>query len=548
MTHFLVIAMNIFSILKRSRPSTSACPARESIKFERNGQPGFHDKDIRPALPGACPSGVPVILRSILRPLHACGLSPVPEPHFSGDVMADASIFNQVRSSLTRFRRAERGNVAVLFAIAIVPILGFVGGAIDYSRVNNARTAMQAALDTAALMISKDATSSMTAAQINERAQTYFNSLYNHPEAQNVVVNATYTNSTAQGSQVVITGSASMPTDFMKVVGYPTIDFGASSTTVWGTTKLRVALVLDNTGSMSSSGKMNALKTAAKNLIDTLKTAAKTDGDVYVSIVPFVKDVNISSIANANTTWLRWDLGQCTNKNNGSALGFMTQSDCNKQSSSKWTQTTSSGWTGCVSDRDQNYDTLSTAPSAVVKTDSDSAKRATQFPAENYSDCPAATVMPLTYDWTALKNRVDAMNPQGNTNQPIGMAWGWLTLLQQTPFNAPVEDSNFQYSKVIVLLSDGDNTQNRYSSSASAIDARQRTLCDNIKSVMDPKTNKPVFTIYTIQVNTNNDNTSSVMSYCASSSANYFSTTSASGISSAFSSIGSSLSKLRLAK
>lgn len=445
-----------------------------------------------------------------------------------------------------RFRRAERGNVAVLFAITLVPMLGFVGGAIDYSRVNNARTAMQTALDTAALMISKDATSDMTAAQINQKAQAYFNALYKHPEAQNVVVNATYTNSTAQGSQVVITGSATMATDFMKVMGFPTLDFGASSTTVWGTTKLRVALVLDNTGSMSSAGKMSALKTAAKNLLDTLKTAAKTDGDVYVSIVPFAKDVNISSIATTSTKWLRWDLGQCVNKNNNSALGFMTQSACNSQSNSKWTATTKTGWTGCVSDRDQNYDTLSTTPSAVLQTDTDLAKRATQFPAENYSDCPTP-VLPLTYDWTALKNKVDAMDPQGNTNQSIGMAWGWLTLLQQTPFNAPAEDSNFQYSKVIVLLSDGDNTQNRFSSSVSAIDARQKILCDNIKSVKDSK-GKSVFTIFTIQVNTNNDNNSSVMSYCASGTSNYFSTTSSAGINTAFQQIGGTLSKLRIAK
>ncbi len=246
----------------------------------------------------------------------------------------------------------------MLFAIAIVPLLGFVGGAIDYSRVNNARTAMQTALDTAALMISKDATSNMTAAQINQKAQAYFSALYNHPEAQSVVVNATYTNSTAQGSQVVLTGSASMPTDFMKVVGFPTLDFGASSTTVWGTTKLRVALALDNTGSMSSSGKMNALKTAAKSLLDTLKAAAKTDGDVYVSIVPFAKDVNVKSIADTSTKWLRWDLGQCTTSNGRNAEGFMTQSDCNAIRNSNWTATVkNNNWTGCVSDRNQDYDT-----------------------------------------------------------------------------------------------------------------------------------------------------------------------------------------------
>jgi Flp pilus assembly protein TadG len=549
-THFLVTAMDIVSIFKRSRPSASARSADESIKFERSGQSGLYDKDARPAWLDTFSSGVPVILRSILLPLHACGLSRVPEPHFSGDVMIGASIFNQVRSSAARFRRAERGNVAVLFAIAVVPILGFVGGAIDYSRVNNARTAMQAALDTAALMISKDATSSLTAAQINQQAQAYFNALYKHPEAQGVVVNATYTNSTSQGSQIVLKGSAKMATDFMKVVGYPSLDFGASSTTVWGTTKLRVALALDNTGSMASAGKMAALKTAATNLLDTLKTAAKTDGDVYVSIVPFAKDVNIDT-ANKSAKWLRWDLGQCTNKNNGSALGFMTKTDCNNLNNSKWTATTKGGWTGCVSDRDNTptpgYDTLSTAPSDTVATDPTASKLATQFPAENYPDCPTA-IMPLSYDWTTLKAKVDDMDPQGNTNQAIGMAWGWLSLLQQSPLNAPAEDPNFQYSKVIVLLSDGDNTQNRFSSSASQIDARQKLLCDNIKSVKDPKTGKSVFTIYTIQVNTANDNTSSVMSYCASSSNTYFSTTTAAGINTAFNSIGSALSKLRIAK
>ncbi len=108
-----------------------------------------------------------------------------------------------------------------------------------------------------------------------------------------------------------------------------------------------------------------------------------------------------------------------------------------------------------------------------------------------------------------------------------------------TPYPA-MELALSVHPELIILLSDGDNTQNRTSSSASAIDARQRLLCDNAKAAG--------ITIYTIQVNTNNDNTSSVMSYCASSTSNYFATTSASGINTAFSSIGSSLSKLRIAK
>ena len=56
----------------------------------------------------------------------------------------------------------------------------------------------------------------------------------------------------------------------MKVAGFPTMSFGASSTATWGNTRMRVALVLDNTGSMADNGKMAAMQSAAKNMIDTL--------------------------------------------------------------------------------------------------------------------------------------------------------------------------------------------------------------------------------------------------------------------------------------
>ena len=60
-----------------------------------------------------------------------------------------------------------------------------------------------------------------------------------------------------------------------------------------GQHRLRVALALDTTGSMGDDGKIDALKTATKNLLKQLKAAATKDGDVYVSIIPFSKDVNV---------------------------------------------------------------------------------------------------------------------------------------------------------------------------------------------------------------------------------------------------------------
>lgn len=89
----------------------------------------------------------------------------------------------------------------------------------------------------------------------------------------------------------------------MRVLGYDTFHLKATSTARWGITRLRVALALDNTGSMSDDGKMAALKTATKNLIDQLHGAATTDGDVYVSIIPFSKDVNLGK-SNFAADWI----------------------------------------------------------------------------------------------------------------------------------------------------------------------------------------------------------------------------------------------------
>ena len=50
---------------------------------------------------------------------------------------------------------------------------------------------------------------------------------------------------------------------------------------------------------------MDALKTATESLLTQLKNASPTAGDVYVSIVPFVKDVNLDP-SNYNASWIDW--------------------------------------------------------------------------------------------------------------------------------------------------------------------------------------------------------------------------------------------------
>ena len=40
---------------------------------------------------------------------------------------------------------------------------------------------------------------------------------------------------------------------------------------------------------------MPAMQTAAKSLIDQLSALAKNPGDIYISVVPFAKDVNLGT-------------------------------------------------------------------------------------------------------------------------------------------------------------------------------------------------------------------------------------------------------------
>jgi Flp pilus assembly protein TadG len=444
--------------------------------------------------------------------------------------MAIRTLIDRLRRIVDELCAANGANVTVTFALTLVPIVGFVGAAVDYSRGNSAKAALQAASDATALMVSKNAPT-MTESQIQTAAANYLTALFTRPEATNLKVTASY--DTSGGSHVIITASADVKTDFMNLAGVSKMKIGTVSQVKWGNTRLRVALVLDNTGSMAQDGKMTALKTATNNLLDQLKAAAVNNGDVYVSIIPFVKDVNVGAV-NYQATWIDWT---DWNSNNGSCSGGwgQTKSSC----SGTWTPNNHNTWNGCVVDRGNsnapssgNYDTNVAAPNPTIT--------ATLFAAEQYSSCPQA-VKALSYDWTDMKLLVSAMQPAGNTNQAIGLAHGWMSLVGGGPYpTPPAMDPNYTYSQIVILLTDGLNTQNRWYTSQNSIDTRQAMTCSNIKA--------SGITLYTIQVNTGGDPTSNLLQTCASESSKFFLLTSANQIISTFQQIGTKLSNLRIAQ
>lgn len=427
-----------------------------------------------------------------------------------------------------------RGSILPIFVVVMFVVVAMVGMGIDYTRATLTTAKMQAALDATALALSTSA-ASLTSGALTSQAQTYFNGIYTGTALGTPTVTATYSN--VNNPQIVMSATAVIKTAFLGLppLNLPSINVSASSTIAWGEARLRVALVLDNTGSMADSGKITALQTATKNLLTQLKAAAANNGDVYVSIIPFVKDVNVGG-TNYTASWIDWT---DWNANNGTcSRGYATtQSSC----TGTWSPAAHSTWNGCVTDRglpaptsapsSQNYDANVTAPAT--------GNVGTLFPAEQYSSCPLQ-LKGLSYDWTSMNTLVNQMSPNGNTNQAIGLAWGWLSLVGGGPLTAPAMDPNYQYQQVIILLTDGLNTQDRWYTSQSSIDARQQMTCNNIKAAG--------ITLYTVQVDTGGDPTSTLLQNCASDASKFFLLKSASQIITTFATIGNTISKLHIAK
>jgi hypothetical protein len=118
---------------------------------------------------------------------------------------------------------------------------------------------------------------------------------------------------------------------------------------------------------------------------------------------------------------------------------------------------------------------------------------------------------------------------------------GWQSLVGGGPYPAPPPMiPRYKYWQVIILMTDGLNTANRWYSDQSKIDARQQMPCNNVKAAS--------ITLYTVQVNTGGDTTSTLLQNCASSSDKSFLLTSANQLITTFQQIGTELSKLRIAQ
>jgi Flp pilus assembly protein TadG len=442
--------------------------------------------------------------------------------------------------NVKKFIQDRGGVIAIALALAMVPLLLATGAAVDYGRAYVVKSRLGYALDAAGLAVGS---SNPTRADLQDVFQSYFAA--NFPEHE--LGTTSNLSMTVEGGIIKISASASVDTTFLKIISKNSIEVIASATIIRETTGLEMVLVMDNTGSMASFGRLAALKDSAHELIDILFGDQEVADRLYVGLVPFSGTVNIGA-----ANWPDRDdfINDYSNRDFGPST-----------------------WFGCVEARRYPHDVQDTSArfggkwNALYWADHNRFNNwirsrgryrinEPRFRGPN-KECPQA-VTPLTNVKDRLTPRINSMVAAGFTHVNYGAVWGWRLLSPDPPFSEGVPYGTEGWNKVVVILTDGANTasSSRYTaygylgegrlgtrssfSAARRLDDRLLDVCTNMKNLG--------IIVYTITFQLNSSSTQSLYRECASEASKYYNSPSIDELRVAFRAIGAELSNLRLAK
>ncbi len=508
-----------------------------------------------------------------------------------------------ITGELRRFMASRRGGITLTMGLAAVPLSFMTMGAIDYGRATMVKSDLQDALDAATLTVGKSTTTSPTTIQ-SMGATTLAGNLKAYPDTH--LVSSSFT---LNGAKLDATATATMTPMVADLFGASTVQISASSEVVRAVNKLEIALVLDNTGSMAGT-KLTLLKTAASNFVDTLSAAAARTTDptaVKIGLVPFSMTVNVGSTYKTAT----WIDQNAASPINDQIFG---------SHANRFTLFSQMGvsWAGCVESRQSPYDVQDTAPTTAtpatlftpffapdepgsssstnvwnnmtwynnylndVTTSSSWSTRqgyvakynthtflhtgtnsSTGYTYGPNAGCSLQPLARLSNNWTSLKSSINSMTAVGDTNIPMGLMWGWHVLSPNAPFADGAAYGTQKLTKVVVLMTDGQNQNTSNSNSdasfysgdgyiwqnrlgitsgsdaqrQTALDGKLTTLCTNMKAEN--------IVIYTVRVDVT-DNNYAVLQNCATTPDKFYNVQDATQLNAVFDAIAGAIQNLRI--
>jgi uncharacterized protein YegL len=378
------------------------------------------------------------------------------------------------------------------------------GTAVDYVRGSHQQSALATAIDAAALAVG--ASDKTDLVELEQLARDYISANFSDLEYQGTSLDLDIV---VTENIVQISATQQMPTSVMRIANIDTMNLGAFAEVTRRASGLEVVLVLDNTGSMNSGGKLASLKTAATDLTEMLFGDVEDSSAVKMGIVPFSMAVNVGP-QYTDATWL-----DHTGLNPISYLNF---TDPTKHNSWAWGQLSNMDWNGCVEQRIAasgiDYDVDDTTPSPsqpdtlfpiyfapdeptngnyassqsgygsgfvnsymadwrTAEGVSTSVKNSTsldnrQRRYQKYVGasasgvgpgylCGISPITPLTGVKQTIIDAIDGMIADGGTNIAAGVGWGLRVASPTMPFTEGAAYDDDDWNKVMIIMTDGEN-------------------------------------------------------------------------------------------
>ena len=477
-----------------------------------------------------------------------------------------------------RLRDNTSGNVAMMFALLVIPLIGAIGLAIDMGRVYHVAMHTQGALDAAALAAGRVAQveKTDTTTKASKAASAYFDQAKPTDVVQTSIVFAP----NSQQTEFTVTATSWVKTPFLSVLKL--FDFRGSATdappackdSYYACTKvtstataqiclncsdvgagnaddgtnLEISMMLDVTGSMQGD-KIVDLQVAAKDLIDIVVWGDQSKYTSKVALAPFAPAVNVGDYFTKITGKSdQEDNDGRSDRNihfpptcfNGSGKLTCKTSDYNKP---KYI----AKYAKCVVER---VDLTDTAPKNQYLPTWNVAQNSMATTCE-----PGATIVPLTSDRAKLKDAIDGFKASGTTAGQLGTAFAWYLISPNWSdvwgeASAPAPYGTPKLKKYAILMTDGEyNTLlgEQYSdgsSQATTALTMAKDLCTGMK--MNKVASDPNIEVYTVGFKLTTKASKAMLKNCASSDKHYYETSSGDGLKAAFRDIALKISRLRL--
>ena len=369
----------------------------------------------------------------------------------------------QLAAPNDRFTEDESGSI-LIFSIFLFMVTIMIGGmAVDVMYHEQRRVTIQNTMDSAIL----GASSLNQGVDATALVLDYAEKAGIDPDTVTIKpVEARLNGGKVTMRRVSAKADVDVDTFFMKLLGVNRLEGEAGGTATEGVQNVEISLIVDISGSMGDNNRMKNLKVAAKNFIQKVMVENNTAGNTSMSIVPYNATVVVGnellSRLDADGTFV--DL-----VNPAPYTGALTAYATEHNAST------------CVRFEDADFGARGISATTALTRVSHFREGSTDFakPKVKQRWCNENRSEILVHSTVAqdLKNHIQGMSTGGWTGIDNGMKWGVALLdpalepvlqgmvddelLSEDVRGRPGVYDKAQTKKVIVLMTDGDNTIQR---------------------------------------------------------------------------------------